>query len=91
MGPIYIGHEKSRDGGLVGVVVAGSGVWHVSSSALGVGATSIDGFWSKKPDGLSQNEMMSTAMIGHSSGRVMWWMPKTYHSTTSVFSSGASS
>ena len=23
-------------------------------------------------------------MIGHSSGRVMWWMPNTYHSTMSV-------
>ena len=52
---------------------------------------SRDGFWSKKPNGLSQNEMMSTGMIGQSSTRVMWWMPKTYHSTTSVPTSGASS
>ena len=29
---------------------------------------------------------MSTGMTGQSSGRVMWWMPKTYQSTTSVFS-----
>ena len=66
-------------------------VWHISSSALRVGATSIAGFWSKKPNGLSQNEMVSTGMIGHSSGRVMWWRPKTYQSTTSVLSRGASS
>ena len=52
---------------------------------------SRDGFWSKKPNGLSQNEMMSTGMIGQSSIRVMWWMPKTYQSTTSVPTSGASS
>ena len=32
---------------------------------------SRDGFWSKKPNGLSQNEMMSTGMIGQSSVRVM--------------------
>ncbi len=58
---------------------------------FGVGGASIDGFWSKKPEGLSQNDTVSTDMIGHSSIRVMWWMPKTYHRTTSVFSSGASS
>jgi len=29
-------------------------------------------------------------MMGQSSGRVMWWMPNTYHSTTSVFSIGRS-
>jgi hypothetical protein len=32
---------------------------------------SREGFWSKKPKGLSQNEMMSTGMIGQSSIRVM--------------------
>src|SRR4030095_3873558 len=42
---------------------------------------SREGFWSKKPNGLSQNEMMSTGMIGQSSIRVMWWMPKTYPRT----------
>jgi hypothetical protein len=41
---------------------------------------------SKKPNGLSQNETMSEGITGQSSGRVMWWMPNTYHSTTSVFS-----
>ena len=49
------------------------------------------GFWSKNPNGLSQNEMMSTGMIGQSSIRVMWWIPKTYHSTTSVSTRDASS
>ena len=66
-------------------------VWQVSPSAFGEGATSIDGFWSKNPNGFSQNEIVSTGMIGHSSTRVMWWRPKTYQSTTSAFSSGASS
>ena len=41
---------------------------------------------SKKPNGLSQNETVSAGMIGQSSGRVMWWMPKVYQSTTSVLS-----
>ena len=40
---------------------------------------------SKKLDGLSQNDTTSADMIGHSSGLVMWWMPKTYQTTTSVF------
>ena len=42
----------------------------------------------RSPAGLSQKETVSTGMTGHSSGRVMWWMPNTYHSTTSVFSMG---
>ena len=29
---------------------------------------------------------MSLGITGQSSGRVMWWMPNTYQSTTSVFS-----
>ena len=33
---------------------------------------------------------MSLGITGQSSGRVMWWMPKTYHSTTSVSSIGRS-
>ena len=41
---------------------------------------------SKKPNGLSQNETVSTGITGQSSGRVTWWMPKTYQSTTSVLS-----
>jgi hypothetical protein len=36
--------------------------------------------------GLSQNDTTSTGITGQSSGRVMWWMPKTYQSTTSVSS-----
>ena len=56
-----------------------------------MGAASSEGFWLKKPEGLSQNDTTSTGMTGHSSTRVMWWMPKTYHRTTSAFSSGASS
>ena len=43
---------------------------------------------SKNPNGLSQNETMSLGITGQSSGRVMWWMPNTYQSTTSVFSMG---
>ena len=39
---------------------------------------------SKNPAGLSQNETVSTAITGHSSGRVMWWIPNTYQSTMSV-------
>ena len=39
---------------------------------------------------MSQNETMSDGITGQSSGRVMWWMPNTYHSTTSVFSIGRS-
>ena len=66
-------------------------VWQDSPSAFIDGGTSIDGFWSKKPNGLSQNDTVSAGMIGQSSTRVMWWMPKTYQSTTSVFSSGSSS
>ena len=62
----------------------------VAARARVVGA-SIDGLASKKPNGLSQKEMVSTGMIGQSSTRVMWWMPNTYHSTTSVFTSEASS
>ena len=41
---------------------------------------------SKNPIGFSQNEIASTAITGHSSGRVMWCTPNTYHRTTSVFS-----
>ncbi len=58
---------------------------------FGCGGTSSEGLRSKKPNGLSQNEIVSTGMIGQSSTRVMWWMPNTYHSTTSVFTSGSSS
>ena len=52
------------------------------------GGTSRAGLRSKNPNGLSQNDTVSTGMIGQSSGRVMWWMPNTYHSTTSVSSIG---
>src|SRR6266536_1471246 len=52
----------------------------------GLAGTSSAGLRSKKPTGLSQNETVSTGITGQSSGRVMWWMPNTYHSTTSVFS-----
>src|ERR1700722_17948228 len=52
------------------------------------GGTSRAGLRSKNPNGLSQNDTVSTGMIGQSSGRVMWWIPNTYHSTTSVFSIG---
>ena len=45
---------------------------------------------SKNPNGLSQKETASTGITGQSSGLVMWWMPNTYHSTTSVFSIGRS-
>ena len=36
-----------------------------------LGGTSSAGLRSKKPNGLSQNETVSTGMIGQSSGRVM--------------------
>ena len=39
---------------------------------------------SKNPDGFSQNDTVSAGITGQSSGRVMWWTPNTYHSTTSV-------
>ena len=42
------------------------------------------GFRSKKPAGFSQNDTVSVGITGQSSGRVMWWMPNTYQSTTSV-------
>src|SRR5664279_3105183 len=32
------------------------------------------------------SDTMSAGMIGQSSTRVMWWIPNTYQSTTSVFS-----
>ena len=51
-----------------------------------LGATSSAGLRSKKPVGLSQKETVSTDITGHSSGRVMWWMPNTYQSTMSVSS-----
>ena len=44
-----------------------AGVAGRTPSAFGVGATSIDGFWSKNPNGLSQNDTVSTGMIGQSS------------------------
>jgi hypothetical protein len=66
-------------------------VWQVPSSPRSMGAASREGFWLKKPEGLSQNDTTSTGMTGHSSMRVMWWMPKTYQRTTSVFCSDASS
>ena len=56
------------------------------SQCAGCGGTSSVGLRSKKPNGFSQNETVSTGMIGQSSMRVMWWMPKTYQSTTSVSS-----
>jgi hypothetical protein len=52
--------------------------------------TSSAGLRSKKPTGLSQKETVSTAITGHSSGRVTWWTPKTYQSTTSASSIGRS-
>src|SRR5258705_4795560 len=52
----------------------------------GVPTTSSDGLRSKNPNGLSQKDTTSTGITGQSSGRVMWWMPNTYHITTSVFS-----
>ena len=45
---------------------------------------------SKKPNGFSQNDTASVGITGQSSGRVMWWMPNTYQSTTSVSSIGRS-
>src|SRR4029450_2280576 len=59
---------------------------HLSWHAPSVGGTSSAGLRSKKPNGLSQKETVSTGITGQSSGRVMWWMPKTYQSTTSVLS-----
>src|SRR6202042_3174861 len=53
-----------------------------------LGGTSNAGLRSKNPTGLSQKETVSTGITGHSSGRVMWWMPKTYQRTTSVSSIG---
>src|SRR5213079_1144859 len=50
------------------------------------GATSSAGLRSKKPNGFSQKETVSTGITGQSSGRVTWWMPKTYQRTTSVLS-----
>ena len=60
----------------------------VSGSGGALGGTSSAGLRSKKPNGFSQNETMSTGITGQSSGPVMWWMPNTYQSTTSVFSIG---
>ena len=54
----------------------------------GVGGTSSAGLRSKNPTGFSQKETVSTDITGHSSGRVMWWMPNTYQRTTSVSSIG---
>ena len=62
-------------------------VWHMSG---GVPTTSSDGLRSKNPYGLSQTDTTSTGITGQSSGLVMWWMPNTYQSTTSVFSIGRS-
>ena len=62
---------------------AGRGVRFGSAES---GGTSRAGLRSKKPNGLSQNETASAGITGQSSGRVMWWMPNTYQSTTSVFS-----
>ena len=77
---------------MVGRARVRAGAWSgwQSSPEMLLGASS-DGFWSKKPNGLSQKETMSTGIIGQSSTRVMWWMPKTYQQTTSVPTSGASS
>ena len=52
----------------------------------GVPTTSSDGLRSKNPNGLSQKDTTSTGITGQSSGRVMWWIPNTYHITTSVLS-----
>ena len=46
-------------------------VWQVPSSPRSIGAASREGFWLKKPEGLSQNDTTSTGMTGHSSMRVM--------------------
>ena len=45
---------------------------------------------SKNPTGFSENDVMSTGMTGQSSGRVMWWMPNTCHSTMSASAIGRS-
>ena len=63
-----------------------------AQAPLGVGrGTSSAGFRSKKPTGLSMKPIGVTGITGQSSGRTMWWAPKVYQTTTSVFSSGASS
>ena len=59
---------------------AASSVWHVEGSA----ARRAPGCGRRSPTGLSENDTVSTGMTGQSSGRVMWWMPKTCHSTMSV-------
>ena len=60
----------------------------LSGSGPGLGGTSRAGLRSKKPHGFSENETVSTGMTGQSSGRGMWWMPKTCHSTMSVSAIG---
>ena len=54
------------------VVVAG---WHVQG---GVAVEEAERLEPERDD--------VPGITGQSSGRVMWWMPNTYHSTTSVFS-----
>src|ERR1700728_5355789 len=72
------------------MVIPNGGVFHAAVHAQHswLGGTSRAGLRSKKPNGLSQNETVSTGITGQSSGRVMWWIPNTYQSTTSVFSIG---
>lgn len=62
---------------LAGLGVARAGVAGGAVLPHGRG-TSIDGFWSKKPNGLSQKAIVSAGMIGQSSTRVTWWMPKKF-------------
>src|SRR6201995_2256041 len=55
-----------------------------SSGRWGDPYTSRAGLRSKNPAGFSQNDTVSAGITGQSSGRVMWWTPNTYHSTTSA-------
>src|SRR5215467_58799 len=64
--------------------------WPSAPCRMG-GGTSSAGFLSKKPTGLSAKPMYETGMTGQSSGRTTWCVPNVYHTTRSVFSSGASS
>jgi hypothetical protein len=51
------------------------------------GVSSIAGFCSKKPEGLSIKPAYATGITGQSSGRWIWCTPKVYQATISVFSS----
>ena len=65
--------------------VEGGVQWHAVE-----GATSIDGFWSKKPYGSNVNPAYSTGMIGQSSGRGTWVTPKVCQTTIGWSSTGRS-